>query len=123
MKSYAKLKFLEKNLQPQLKKKEKVDMSTVSQLFIFPMFAANFIGIMYSRSLHYQFYIWYYHTLPYIAWCTDYKTVIKLTILGIIELCWNIYPSTIFSSISLHICHLLLLLGFIKDKSNTEKEK
>ncbi|KZC10168.1 PREDICTED: lethal(2)neighbour of Tid protein [Dufourea novaeangliae] len=123
MKSYANLKHVEKSLQPQLKKKEKIDMTTMSQLFVFPMFAANFIGIAFSRSLHYQFYIWYYHTLPYIAWCTDYKTVIKLTILGIIELCWNTYPSTVFSSVSLHICHLILLYGIIKDKSSNEKEK
>ena len=123
MKSYAKLKHVERNLQPQLKKKQKVDMSTLSQLFILPMFAANFIGIVFSRSLHYQFYIWYYHTLPYIAWCTDYRTVIKLTILGVIELCWNTYPSTAFSSISLHVCHLMLLVGLAKDKSNREKEK
>lgn len=123
MKSYAKLKHVERNLQPRLKKKQKVDMSTLSQLFILPMFAANFIGIVFSRSLHYQFYIWYYHTLPYIAWCTDYKTVIKLTILGVIELCWNTYPSTAFSSISLHVCHLMLLVGLTKDKSNREKEK
>ncbi|XP_003396075.1 lethal(2)neighbour of Tid protein [Bombus terrestris] len=123
MKSYAKLKYIEKSLKPQLKKKEKIDMSTMSQLFIFPMFAANFIGVIFSRSLHYQFYIWYYHTLPYIAWCTDYKTVIKLTILGIIELCWNTYPSTVFSSISLHICHLMLLFSFMKHKSKTEKGK
>ncbi|XP_003705821.2 alg3, alpha-1,3- mannosyltransferase [Megachile rotundata] len=123
MKSYAKLKYIEENVQLQLKKKEKVDMSNMSQLFIFPFFAANFIGIVFSRSLHYQFYIWYYHTLPYIAWCTDYKTVIKLTILGVIELCWNTYPSTIFSSISLHVCHLMLLFGFIRNKSKNEKEK
>lgn len=121
MKSYARLKCVEKSLQPQLRKKEKIDMSTVSQLFIFPMFAANFIGIMFSRSLHYQFYVWYYHTLAYLAWCTDYKTVMKLTILGVIELCWNTYPSTIYSSVSLHVCHLMLLFGFMKNKFNNEK--
>ncbi|XP_026669299.1 lethal(2)neighbour of Tid protein [Ceratina calcarata] len=123
MKSYAKLKYVGESLQPQLRKKEKIDMSTVSQLFIFPMFATNFIGITFSRSLHYQFYIWYYHTLPYLIWCTDYKTVIKLTILGIIELCWNTYPSTIYSSVSLHVCHLMLLFGFMKNKFNSEKEQ
>ncbi|XP_076298184.1 alg3, alpha-1,3- mannosyltransferase [Lasioglossum baleicum] len=123
MKSYAKLKQVEISLQPQLKKKDKVDMSTMSQLFVLPMFTANFIGIVFSRSLHYQFYVWYYHTLPYITWCTSYSTVIKLTILGIIELCWNTYPSTVFSSISLHICHLMLLYGISKDKPDREKEK
>ncbi|XP_078047055.1 alg3, alpha-1,3- mannosyltransferase [Augochlora pura] len=123
MKTYAKLKAVEKSLQPQLRKKEKVDMSSMSQLFVLPMFAANFIGIAFSRSLHYQFYVWYYHTLPYVAWCTNYKTVAKLTILGVIELCWNTYPSTVFSSVSLHICHLMLFYGLVKDKSGHLKEK
>ncbi|XP_043252307.1 lethal(2)neighbour of Tid protein [Colletes gigas] len=122
MKSYRDLKHIEKGIKSQQKKLE-LDMSNVSQLFILPMFAANFIGIVFSRSLHYQFYIWYYHTLPYIAWCTNYKTAIKLTILGIIELCWNTYPSTVLSSVSLHICHLMLLFGLAKNKFNHEKVK
>lgn len=117
MESYAKLKDVEKSLKSQVSKKEKLDMSIVSQLFVYPLFLANFIGIIFSRSLHYQFYVWYYHTLPYIAWCTDYKTVIKLTLLGVIELCWNTYPSTVFSSAALHICHIILLYGALKTKS------
>lgn len=123
MKSYAKLKYMGKELKPQLRKKEKVDMSTVSQLFVYPLFVANFIGIVFSRSLHYQFYIWYYHTLPYIAWCTDYKTILKLTVLGVMELCWNTYPSTVFSSAALHLCHIILLYGILKNRSNSAKEK
>ncbi|XP_012216357.1 lethal(2)neighbour of Tid protein [Linepithema humile] len=119
MKSYAKLKQVERDLKPQFHKKEKVDMSVASQLFIYPLFVANFIGIMFSRSLHYQFYIWYYHALPYIAWCTDYKTVLKLAILGVIELCWNTYPSTVFSSVALHACHIKLLYGILKNRPNT----
>lgn len=123
MESYAKLKDVEKSLKSQVPKKEKLDMSIVSQLLIYPLFLANFIGIIFSRSLHYQFYVWYYHTLPYIAWCTDYKTVIKLTILGMIELCWNTYPSTVFSSTALHICHIILLYGTLKTKSENTTEK
>lgn len=30
------------------------------------MFTCNLIGILCARSLHYQFYSWYYHTLPLI---------------------------------------------------------
>ncbi|XP_032684655.1 lethal(2)neighbour of Tid protein [Odontomachus brunneus] len=123
MKSYATLKLVEKNLRPQLRSKEKVDTSTVSQLFIYPFFVANFIGVMFSRSLHYQFYIWYYHTLPYIAWCTHYKTAFKLTILGVIELCWNTYPSTVFSSAALHLCHIVLLYGILKNRSSNAKKE
>lgn len=124
MESYVKLKDVERSLKSQIPKKERVDMSVVSQLFVYPLFLANFIGIMFSRSLHYQFYVWYYHTLPYLAWCTDYKTVIKLTILGVIELCWNTYPSTVFSSAALHVCHIILLYGTLKTRSdNTESQK
>ncbi|XP_014481743.1 PREDICTED: lethal(2)neighbour of Tid protein [Dinoponera quadriceps] len=123
MKSYATLKLVEKDLKPQLRGKERVDTSMMSQLFVYPLFVANFIGVVFSRSLHYQFYIWYYHTLPYIAWCTHYKTVFKLTVLGLIELCWNTYPSTVFSSAALHLCHVILLYGILKDRSaNTKKE-
>ncbi|XP_066590986.1 lethal(2)neighbour of Tid protein [Prorops nasuta] len=118
MKSYSKLKQVEKDLKTQWRKKEKVNMSTIAQLFVLPLFTANFIGILFSRSLHYQFYIWYYHTLPYIAWCTHYQTIIKLTILGVIELCWNTYPSTIYSSTALHLCHMVLFYGLLK---STEK--
>lgn len=124
MESYAKLKDVEKNLKSQVPKKEKLDyMCVVSQLFVYPLFISNFIGIMFSRSLHYQFYVWYYHTLPYIAWCTEYKTVVKLTVLGVIELCWNVYPSTIFSSAALHICHIILIYGSLKTKSDNTIKK
>ncbi|XP_058796727.1 lethal(2)neighbour of Tid protein [Phymastichus coffea] len=111
--SYAKLKAMQKDFSKHINKNKKtyVDMSTVSQLFVLPLFMANFIGIVFSRSLHYQFYIWYYHTLPYLAWCCDFNVMTKLGLLGLIELCWNTYPSTVLSSASLHICHLILLYG------------
>ncbi|XP_043278162.1 lethal(2)neighbour of tid protein [Venturia canescens] len=111
MKSYARLKHIEKTIKPQLKGDETVDMSVNSRLFVLPLFAANFIGVAFARSLHYQFYVWYYHTLPYIAWHSRYSDTTRIVILGIIELCWNTYPSTIYSSAALHLCHLALLYG------------
>lgn len=37
--------------------------------------------------------------------------------MGMIEMCWNVYPSTEWSSAALHICHLVLLLGLVKTQS------
>lgn len=124
LRSYSNLKTIEKDLKLQNKKKPMpLDMSTVSQLFVFPLFAANFIGITLSRSLHYQFYIWYYHSLPYLLWCTELSIPMRLTILGLIELCWNTYPSTDFSSGLLHVSHLILLFNVYKTSSSRIKSE
>lgn len=81
------------------------------QLAILPIFLCNFIGVMCARSLHYQFYVWYFHSLPYLAWCTDFNVSWKLLLLGLIEFAWNTYPSTNLSSALLHLSHFMLLWG------------
>ncbi|XP_072560313.1 dol-P-Man:Man(5)GlcNAc(2)-PP-Dol alpha-1,3-mannosyltransferase isoform X1 [Paramormyrops kingsleyae] len=78
------------------------------------LFTSNFIGMCFSRSLHYQFYVWYFHTLPYLLWSGGVKKLahlLRVLILGLIELCWNTYPSTVYSSAALHVCHLVILLS------------
>ncbi|TGZ66414.1 hypothetical protein CRM22_005350 [Opisthorchis felineus] len=86
------------------------DMSGV----IYPMFLSNFIGVTFSRSLHYQFYVWYFHTIPYLLWTTSLPSnPLKLLIFGLIEVCWNTYPSTVFSSGLLHTCHAILLASLV----------
>ncbi|KAJ8892502.1 hypothetical protein PR048_005083 [Dryococelus australis] len=117
LRSYATLKEVKMSARNQIKRnKETVDMSTSSQLLLLPLFVANFIGIACSRSLHYQFYVWYFHTLPYLLWCTPYSTPVRLCILGVIEFCWNVFPSTIVSSAALQVCHAAILYGLCKIK-------
>lgn len=124
------LKSFEKGLEgkfgsasPQLKPKEaededpkKVDIhfDQCVQLVLLPIFLTNFVGVVCARSLHYQFYVWYFHSLPYLSWFTDFHTSFKILILFLIEFCWNQYPSTDFSSFLLHACHLILLAGVVK---------
>ncbi|KAK4471434.1 hypothetical protein MN116_004862 [Schistosoma mekongi] len=83
---------------------------------LYPMFVCNFVGVVICRSLHYQFYVWYFHTIPYLLWCVkSFSTPVKLLILGLIEISWNTYPSTIWSSGLLNLCHLTLLVGLIME--------
>eukprot|EP00899_Mesostigma_viride_P018134 jgi/Mesvir1/26321/Mv22501-RA.1 len=73
------------------------------------LFSCNFVGIVFARTLHYQFYSWYFHTLPLLLWCTGLPTPIRLLLWLGIELCWNIFPSTPGSSLLLLVCHAVLL--------------
>jgi alpha-1,3-mannosyltransferase len=95
-------------------KKIEIHFDQCVQLALLPIFLINFIGVICARSLHYQFYVWYFHSLPYLSWFTDYHNSFKILLLFLIEYCWNQYPSTIFSSVLLHICHGFLLVGVIK---------
>jgi alpha-1,3-mannosyltransferase len=95
-------------------KKIEIHFDQCVQLALLPIFLINFIGVICSRSLHYQFYVWYFHSLPYLSWFTDYHTSFKILILFLVEFCWNQYPSTNFSSALLHACHIALLVGVIR---------
>ncbi|XP_076254744.1 alg3, alpha-1,3- mannosyltransferase [Rhynchophorus ferrugineus] len=89
-------------------------MAKISQLFVLPFFITNLIGITCARSLHYQFYSWYFHSLLYLVFCTDYRKPFRFLLLGLIEFCWNVYPSTNISSLLLHLCHVSLICGIYK---------
>ncbi|EFA05490.1 lethal(2)neighbour of tid protein [Tribolium castaneum] len=86
-------------------------LSKVTQLFVLPFFVTNLIGIVFARSLHYQFYCWYFHSLLYLVFCTGFRRPVMFLLLGVLEYCWNVYPSTDLSSASLHLCHFVLLFG------------
>ncbi|CAO3641867.1 unnamed protein product [Cunninghamella echinulata] len=91
---------------------------------IYAMFTSNFIGILFARSLHYQFYSWYYHTLPYLlfqsCWVSvqfeQYRSQIRLFILATIEGCWLTFPSTDNSSWTLLACHGVIMLGLLQNE-------
>ena len=123
LRSYSTLISIEKKVRRQLSHHtETVNMGTASQLFLLPLFTANFIGVTCSRSLHYQFYVWYFHSLPYLLWSTHFTSVSRLCILGIIELCWNTFPSTYLSSITLHMCHIIILFGLARNRPSLKLE-
>lgn len=96
------------------------------------MFAGNFIGIVYARSLHYQFYSWYFFSLPFLLWKTPFPTPLRLILFFGVEFCWNVYPSNLYSSLLLLCIHLSILCGlwlapseypYIDHKSSQRKEK
>ncbi|THH29639.1 hypothetical protein EUX98_g4553 [Antrodiella citrinella] len=104
--------LLKRGFQNRKQRKYSPALSIVSPDYVATvLMTSNLIGIIFARSLHYQFYSWYAQQLPFLAWRTKYPVVVKLAILAGIEYAWNVYPSTDISSSILLGGNVLLLLG------------
>jgi alpha-1,3-mannosyltransferase len=91
-----------------------------SEIVVTSLFILNFTGIVFSRTLHYQFYSWFYPTLPYLLWCSDLPLLLKMAALLNNEYAFNTFPSTTMSSLMLQITNLFLLLSlYLNQKSNS----
>lgn len=77
------------------------------------MAESNMIGIICARSLHYQFYSWYLHLIPFMAASQKrmsyYRGATALVLFMGIEWAWNVFPSTLSSSLVLLACNASLL--------------
>jgi len=98
------------------------------------LFGCNFVGIVFARSLHYQFYSWYFPTLPFLLFSDGggggggfaFPTAVKLLLWFLVEVAFNVFPSTPLSSGMLVCCHLAILANFFlgtHPKPYDEKKK
>jgi alpha-1,3-mannosyltransferase len=73
---------------------------------------SNFVGICLARTLHYQFYVWYFHSVPFLLLRSQtYPFLIRVSLVAAIEYCFNVFPATSTSSALLQMAHLLILAG------------
>jgi len=90
------------------------------------LFTSNFLGVAFARTLHYQFYMWYFHTIPIMLWMcrrsgtrgvaggvwnglTGAGALARLALVAAIEVSFNIFPATWWSSALLQASHLIVL--------------
>lgn len=85
---------------------------------VYTMFVSNYIGIAFARTLHYQFYCWYFYSLPMLHLMATSKPspprllsglMIVIAIFGV-EYAFNVFPATEMSAVVLQLSHLFLLI-------------
>ena len=92
------------------------------------LFTSNYIGICFARTLHYQFYYWYFHSLPFLLWCNSTIRIAstnsnkatsmmvvdsiphRIILLAAIEIAFLTFPATPTSSSVLQLAHMAVLL-------------
>ncbi|KAI1825986.1 glycosyltransferase [Xylaria intraflava] len=62
------------------------------------MLTANVIGLLFARSLHYQFYSYLAWSTPYLLWRSGAHPVVQYGLWALQEWAWNVFPSTNVSS-------------------------
>ncbi|KAL3427379.1 Dol-P-Man:Man(5)GlcNAc(2)-PP-Dol alpha-1,3-mannosyltransferase 1 [Phlyctema vagabunda] len=59
---------------------------------------ANTIGMLFARSLHYQFYAYIAWATPFLLWRSGLHPIMQYALWALQEWAWNVYPSTHVSS-------------------------
>ena len=81
------------------------------EYIVYTLVVSNFVGIVFARTLHYQFYVWYFYSLALILWISGrYPIWMRVVLMGAVEYAFNVFPATPTSSAVLQVAHLLLLL-------------
>ncbi|KFY37192.1 hypothetical protein V495_07319 [Pseudogymnoascus sp. VKM F-4514 (FW-929)] len=68
------------------------------QYVLTTILTANVIGILFARSLHYQFYAYLAWSTPFLLWRSGMHPILQYALWAAQEWAWNVYPSTDLSS-------------------------
>ncbi|KAL1514780.1 hypothetical protein AB1Y20_003866 [Prymnesium parvum] len=89
------------------------------------LLTSNFAGVAFSRSLHFQFYTWYWHAVPFLLWrAPRFPLLLKLATFVLLEYAWSYGldratgSSTAVSSCMLQLAHVLLLIAIWSSPQN-----
>lgn len=69
------------------------------------------IGLLFARSLHYQFYAYIAWSTPFLLWRARFHPIAIYAVWAAQEWAWNVYPSTTASSMVVVGCLFLQVFG------------
>lgn len=96
---------------PFTQREEMVIASRLTPEFVTTtMLSANIIGLLFARSLHYQFYAYVAWATPYLIWRMQLNGATVWSFWALQEYAWNVFPSTTYSSLTV-VTTLYLAVG------------
>ncbi|KAL1872329.1 hypothetical protein VTK73DRAFT_1560 [Phialemonium thermophilum] len=75
-----------------------IKWSITPEFILTTVLTANVIGLLFARSLHYQFYSYLAWSTPFLLWRSGMHPVLQYLVWFLQEWAWNVFPSTAFSS-------------------------
>ncbi|KAF4592600.1 Dol-P-Man:Man(5)GlcNAc(2)-PP-Dol alpha-1,3-mannosyltransferase [Ophiocordyceps camponoti-floridani] len=75
-----------------------VSRRVTPEYVITAVLSANVVGLLFARSLHYQFYAYLYWSSPYLLWIASPHPLLVVPAWLAQEWAWNVFPSTTASS-------------------------
>jgi alpha-1,3-mannosyltransferase len=86
---------------------------------------SNMIGVIFARTLHYQFYSWFFHCVPLLLAlsCRRLHWMVQLLVWGCMEYGFTVYPSTALSSGVLMGSFGVMWLGMMFSGDVVEEEE
>lgn len=75
-----------------------ISRNITPQYILTTVLSANVIGLLFARSLHYQFYSYLAWSTPFLLWRSGVHPVLQYLLWFLQEWAWNVFPSTPVSS-------------------------
>ncbi|KAG5464031.1 hypothetical protein LSCM1_00211 [Leishmania martiniquensis] len=92
---------------------QKAQRHAVYTSVLLTFFEANLVGIAFARSIHYQFYTWFFYTVPFVLAHTMFPRLLQLLSFALIRQAFEVYPPTATTSLMLQGGFALMLLAFL----------
>ncbi|KAI0206301.1 glycosyltransferase [Astrocystis sublimbata] len=79
-------------------KESRISSQVSPEYVITTMLSANVVGLLFARSLHYQFYSYLAWSTPFLLWRSGAHPLLQYGLWALQEWAWNVFPSTNASS-------------------------
>ncbi|CAH0050257.1 unnamed protein product [Clonostachys solani] len=99
----------------------RVSLKVTPEFVMTTMLSANVVGLLFARSLHYQFYAYLAWSTPYLIWRFWSNPLVVYGVWLAQEWAWNVFPSTpISSAVVVNVLGLTVLAAYF---SSSEDER